>query len=114
MRDPRKKKHRDLRRIALSAHRPSIFSLFDIYHPEYKKYDNISDWQIHWNAQWAWINRIVGGDLPGCGVPAWYRRAHNSQLRTRQKAALHKAFREDDWDGLSLPRGRRDIGWLWC
>lgn len=118
MRDPYRKKQRDLRRIARAAHRPRITNLFDIYHPEYKKYDESRDrldWYIHWNAQWDWVNRIAGGahcSFMG-GVPSHFRRGRNRNLRTRQKAALNRAFREDDWDNFVLPEGRNDIRWLW-
>ncbi len=117
MRDPYHKKQRDLRRNARSAQRPSIFKLFDVYHPEYKEYDksyHSGDWQIHSNAQWAWVSRLSGGCGSGMGgVPAWFRRDRNRQLRTQQKAALNRAFREDAWDDFMLPESHHDIRWLW-
>lgn len=117
MRDPCRKKQRDLRRIARSAQRPRIDDLFDVYYPEYKEYDHgycSQEWQFYREAQNEWVARVAGGNPPGWGgVPAWYRRDRNRQLRTRQKAALHKAFCEDDWDDFSLPHGRHDIRWLW-
>ena len=118
MRDPYRKKQRDLRRIVRSAQRPRIYDLFDVYHPEYKKYDesrDSQDWHTHWNAQWDWVSRMAGGGRQTGmgGVPSWFRRDRNRKLRTRQKAALNRAFREDNWDGYILPLGRHDIGWLW-
>lgn len=118
MRDSYRKKQRDMRRAARSAMRPSVFTLFDIYHPEYKKYDDSPDrcdWDVHWNAQWAWVSRLSGGggNSGMGGVPAYFRRDRNRQLRTQQKAALNRAFREDDWDDFILPRGCHDIRWLW-
>lgn len=113
MRDPYRKKQRDLCRIARSAQNPCIYDLFDAYNPEYKDYDRSyfsEDWRIYWNAQREWVSRFTGGVSSG-GVPASFRRDRNRELRTRQKAALNRAFREDDWDDFSLPRGRRDIGW---
>lgn len=117
MRDPYRKKQRDLRRCARSAHRPRIDDLFDVYHPEYKggnssRYNE--DWHIYWNAQHDWVAQIAGGNRPGWGgVPASFRRDRNRQQRTRQKAALNRAFREDNWDNFALPRGRHDIAWLY-
>ena len=117
MRDPYRKKQRDLRRIARSAQRPRIYDLFDVYHPEYKGYDTSrreDDWRIYRNAQNEWVARVAGGDRPGWGgVPASFRRDRNRQLRTRQKAALNRAFSEGDWDDFSSPRGRHDIAWLY-
>lgn len=117
MRDPYRKKQRDLRRAARSDQLPHIYSLFDVYHPEYKEYDTShynQDWQIYWNAKWDWVHHIAGDNSPGWGgVPSGFRRDRNRQLRTRQKAALSRVFREGDWDDFSLPRGRRDIAWLY-
>lgn len=118
MRDPYCKKQRDLRRVARSAQRPDVYDLFDVYHPEYKECEKsyfFIDWQAHSNAQSAWVSRLAGGArFTGMsGVPAWFRRDRNRQLRTQQKAALYKAFCEDDWDDFSLLHGRHDIRWLW-
>ena len=119
MRDPYRKKQRDLRRIARSAQRPRIYDLFDVYHPEYKDYDYYNyyspyEWHFYRNAQNEWVARITGGNHAGWGgVPASFRRDRNRQLRTRQKAAVNRAFREDDLDDFRLPRGRHDIDWLW-
>lgn len=114
---PNREKQRDLRRVARSVQRPRIYDLFDVYHPEYKKYDDFRDhlgWHIYWDAQNAWVAKITGGDQPGWGgVPAYFRRDRNRQLRTQQKAALNKAFREDDWDDFILPHGHHDVAWLW-
>jgi len=121
MRDYRNKQ-RDLRRIARSAQRPRIYDLFDVYHPEYKDYDRnycrrsvtLQEWQLYRNVQNEWVAQVAGGNCAGCGgVPASFRRDRNRQLRTRQKAAVNRAFREDDLDDFSLPRGRHDIAWLW-
>ena len=118
MRDPYRKKQRDLRRVARSAQRPNIHELFDVYHPEYKEYDRScfsGDWKIYWNAQWAWASKIAGGGpCTGMGgAPAYFRRDRNRQLRTRQKAALNRAFRDDNWDDFILPHGHHDVAWLW-
>ncbi len=114
---PNREKLRDLRRIARSAQRPRIYDLFDVYHPEYKKYDQSRDrldWHIHWDAQHDWVAQVAGGCQGGWGgVPSSFRRDRNRQLRNRQKAALNRAFRADDWGDFSLPRGRNDIAWLY-
>lgn len=115
MRDPYRKKQRDLRRAARSLLRPSIYNLFDVYHPEYKKYDRSrdnQDWYIYWNAQHKWVDRIAGGPH-GESINSVHRRDRNRLLRTLQKAALSKAFRLGDWDDFVLPKGRRDIRWLY-
>lgn len=113
---PNREKLRDLRRVARSQnHR--IYNLFDVYHPEYKKYDDIAEnrlaWYFYWDAQHAWVAKIAGGDCSWGGIPASFRRGRNRQVRIRQKAALNRAFREGDWDDFSLPRGRHDIAWLY-
>ena len=119
MRDPYRKKQRDLRRAARSAQRPRIYNLFDVYHPEYKEFDRSYrsiDWHIYYDAQYDWVNRIAGDCCPswgGGGVPACFRRDENRKLRTRQKAALLKAAAEGNWDDFLLPLNRRNIRWLY-
>lgn len=123
MRDSYRKKLRDLRRKLKSCQRPH--ELFARYFPEWSD-RNPCTGQIDWekwsipgfhaescNREKAWKLQICGYEpYWQSGPPAWYRRDRNRQLRTRQKAALHKAFREDDWDDFLLP-GRQDIDWLW-
>lgn len=116
MRDPYRKKRRDLRRVARSAQRPSIFDLFDDYHPEYKKYDKSSDhwdWHFYWDTQREWICRMAGTHPGGGPIPASYRIVRNRKLRREQRQALHKAFIDDELENFVLPQGRRDIRWLY-
>lgn len=118
MRDPYRKKQRDLRQIARSNR--SIFNLFDKYHPEIKKrhkecwlkyrsekiwYYFSPEWNDYNNCKNDWATKMAGhwnaiGGSNGC-------RDCSRQLRTRQKAALSRAFREDDWDNFNLPQMRR-------
>ncbi|MHA2279399.1 MAG: hypothetical protein ACXAC5_00710 [Promethearchaeota archaeon] len=126
MRDPYKKKLRDLRRKLRSVQRPYGWKLFAQYFPEWSD-RNPHNGQIDWvkwrlpgfheesrNRKQAWYLRICGYDPSWQGSPpAWFRRDRNRQLRTRQKAAVSKAFRDGSWDDFILPRNRHDIGWLW-
>ncbi len=115
MRDPYRKKQRDLCRVARSAQNPRIYDLFDVYNPEYKELDRSfrrEDWRVYWDARDDWVSRFTGG-VPTGGVPASFRRDRNRALRIRQKAALSKAYREDDWDDFSLPCGHRDVRYLY-
>lgn len=116
MRDPYRKKQRDLRRVARSAQNPRIYDLFDVYHPEYKEFDRShrsADWHVYYDAQHDWVNRIADCRPGWGGVPASFRRDENRKLRTRQKAALNKAVGEGNWDDFLLPLGRRNIRWLY-
>ena len=117
MRDPYRKKQRDLRRAVRSALRPRIYDLFDVYNPEYKEFDRSylsTDWHIYRDAPNDWVNRIAGDCRPGWGgVPAHFRRDQNRKLRTRQKAAFNRAVAEGNWDDFFLPKGRRNIRWLY-
>lgn len=119
MRDSRKKKLRDLRRIARSSYNPSIYDLFDKYHPEVAKWDSIRyfgtpAWHIYHNLKYGWVTRIAGyWDALGGAPPSWFRRSHNRLRRARQKEALRVAVSDDAWDDFLLPLDRRNIRWEW-
>ena len=120
MRDPRKKKLRDLRRIARSGqYNPSIFDLFHKYHPEIKereeqmlaqaRVDGIwpwgtSEWNIINNMEYDWASKIAGcwNAIGGSGI---YFRAGR---RAREMQALRCAVRDDSWDDFFIPRERPD------
>lgn len=118
MRDPRKKKLRDLRRIARSGHNPSIFDLFHKYHPEAKEqekqiqreyrvawyYWNSSEWKLLQNMENDWAVKIAGcWDAIG-GSSSYFRDGR----RAREKQALRRAVRDDAWDDFFIPRERCD------
>lgn len=130
MRDPRKKKARDLRRIARSDMN-RILSLFDIYHPEIKQLVEEAErrlrvdrrrfwwwltpeWHYYQDQKHEWATKIAGyWDAIGGAPPAWFRRSYNRQLRSRQKAALDRAIRDDALDDFLMPRERCNIRWEW-
>ena len=130
MRDPRKEKARDLRRIARSGgHNPSIFGLFDKYHPEVQErqeqiqrdyrargewYWHDSEWTVLNNMEYEWATQIAGyWDAIGGSAPAWYRRMKNRIRRAKHKAALIKAIQDDDLEDFVLPNYRHNIRWEW-
>lgn len=132
MRDPRKEKSRDLRRISRSGgHNPSIFDLFDKYHPEIKKLEEESrlryraekrrlwyyfspEWHYYHDCKYEWATKIAGyWDAIGGSAPAWYRRMKNRIRRAKLKAALSKAIQNDDLEDFVLPHYRRNIRWEW-
>jgi len=131
MRDPRKKKLRDLRRIARSrGYNPSIYDLFDKYHPEVRQILEKAETRFYaegrcgfWlepeyrfynNSKYEWVTKIAGyWDAVGGAPPSWFRRSCNCQRRARQNEALRCAERDDAWDGFLLPREYRDVRWNW-
>lgn len=120
MRDSRKKKLRDLRRIARSgSYNSSIFTLFDKYHPEVKKqkeqaerecsargewYWHSSEWSILNNMEYDWAAKIAGCWNAIGGSCTYFRDGR----RAREKQALRRAVRDDAWDDFFIPRERRD------
>jgi hypothetical protein len=117
MRDPYKKKLRDLRRIARSGGYSSIFRLFDKYHPEIAELDNSpcssQEWQAYSDLKYGWAQRMAGyWDALGGAPPASFRRMLNRELRTKQKAAFYKAVKNEEWD-IFIPPHRRTCRWLW-
>lgn len=49
----------------------------------------------------------------GTNAPAGFRRDLNRKQRTREKAALRKAFLKYEFEDFSLPRHRHDVEWLY-
>ena len=120
MRDPRKKKLRDLRRIARSSnYNPSIFELFHKYHPEVKAQEDkvireyrsrgewpwhSSEWTILHNMEYDWATKIAGYWNAIGGSSTYFR----SGRRAREKQAFRRAIRDDAWDDFFIPRERPD------
>lgn len=120
MRDPYRKKQRDLRRIARSgSYNPSIFDLFDKYHPEIKKrYEELRfeyqksrfwywmspDYNNYNNCQNDWATKIAGSWNAIGGSSGYYREGR----RAREKQALRRAFLDDDWDDFFIPHERQE------
>ena len=120
MRDPRKKKLRDLRRIARSGYyNPSIFKLFHKYHPEVKEqeeqiqreyrargewdwYD--SEWSVLHNMEYDWATKIAGYWNAIGGSNSYVRCGR----RAREKQALRRAVRDDAWDDFFIPHERQE------
>ena len=121
MRDPRRKKMRDLRRSARSAQRPHISNLFDIYHPEYAELDRAGfddpDWRRKWHiyhdAQWDWESRIAGfiGGVRWNGTSSSYRRLANRTRRNRDKVAFMRSVEDGDWENYYRPCHRNTVKW---
>jgi len=121
MRDPRKKKLRDLRRIARSGcYNPSIWKLFHKYHPEVNEleeqirreyrargewYWHSSEWQVLNNLEYDWVTKVAGywNAIGGLGG-SYYREGR----RAREKQALRRAIRDDAWDDFFIPRERQE------
>ena len=120
MRDPYRKKQRDLRRMARSScYNPSIFDLFHKYHPEVKEqeeqikryyrdrgewYWHSSEWNILHNMEYDWVTKIAGYWNAIGGSNSYFR----SGRRAREKQAFRCAVRDDAWDDFFIPRERRD------
>ncbi len=129
-RDQRKKKARDLRRIARSGgYNLGIFDLFQKYHPEVEErkeqiqrecrvrdewYWNLSEWGILNNMEYDWATKVAGyWNAIGGAPPSWFRRMYNRLHRARQKSAFRKAVQNDDLEDFEISRQRRDIRWFW-
>jgi hypothetical protein len=129
-RNPRKKKARDLRRIARSSgYDPSIFDLFHKYHPEVKELEDqlrkeyrargewywlSGEWRVLQNMEYDWVTKVAGHwNALGGAPPAWFRRMHNRLRRARQKAAFNRAWHNDDWDDFVIEPEPRSIRWEW-
>lgn len=123
--DPRRKKARDLRRIARSDC-GRIFALFHKYHPEIKELQDKAwqesstyyclspDWHIYQDLEYGWATKIAGyWDALGGAPSSGFRRMHNRLHRNREKVALRKAIQNEDLEDFSIPRKYRDIRWLW-
>lgn len=126
MRDPRKKKLRDLRRKLKSCQRPHVWKLFALYHPEWSDRDPNTG-KINW-VKWCipgfheeartqetlWKIRICGYEPYWVGAPpAHFRRSENRLHRVRQKAILYRAWKEGDWDDVLFLPERRTVRWDW-
>lgn len=120
MRDPRKEKLRDLRRIARSGqYNPSIWKLFHKYHPEVEEQEkqirreyrargewcwHSSEYAILHNLEYDWATKIAGYWNAIGGSSGYYREGR----RAREKQALRRAVRDDAWDGFFIPRERQE------
>ena len=126
MRDPRKKKIRDYRRMQKSGSNPGLYKLFCRECPEY-------DWRngrsIRMFDRQMWdlkdqirtdffAKKMASRDLAvmnlGWGSPPkWFRQDLNRHHRRKEMRAVNKAWREDDWDSFYLPRYRHNAARLW-
>ena len=126
MRDPRKKKLRDLRRKLKSCQRPHAWKLFALYVPEWsdhnphtgqldwKKWDIPGFYEESQKQESIWLYCICGYEPYWDGSPpAWYRRMHNRLRRARQKEAFRQACRDGDLDDFSVNPEHRSIRWDW-
>jgi hypothetical protein len=46
-------------------------------------------------------------------VPHFFRRQLNKREARREKAAIHRAWKDDAWDALLHPKRHKDAGWNW-
>lgn len=125
MRDPRKKKIRDYRRMRKSGLNPGLYKLFEREFPEYDWRNNRNIgwdrqlWDMEQNARTDFFTeKMASRDLAvmnlGWGSPPkHFRQDLNRHQRRKELRAVHKAWREDDWDNFYLPRYRHNAAWLW-
>ena len=113
MKNPKKDKVYEYRRMLYTGYGPSLHALFNRtfnvskYHYRDDTYWNDLD---YWRRNIAKVKTVRSNRW---GVPAQFRRDRNRALRTKQKAALRNAFLKDDWDNFSLPNARNDVDWLY-
>ena len=116
-----KGKRRNLRRAFLGNHRPKARALFKAMNPNYDEANWLDCriehpwWDICNQKEDEWIRHYFGvtWDWQMQNVNGWYRRDLNKMTRTRQKAALRRAFIRDEWDDFQLPPHRRNASSLW-
>jgi len=129
MRDSHRKKRRDIRKATRSWQGFTAYDLYEKLHPEppYFAEDGIwrgNAWRGYKNPEWdrwhnekdRWVRENFGITYETCGagpIPADFRQEQNRLLRTREKAALRRAVQTGDFDGLVMPRFRRNIRWLY-
>ena len=121
-RDPRRDKILDMRRLGWGR----LSSIFLKCHPEHD-WKNLPKGLTFEErlllcresdlAEEEWMRRATGGGDPrnrwALGAPpAWFRRHLNRLRRSRDKQAMREQLR-DGVDDVTLPRRRRDVGWLW-
>ena len=113
MKDSRKKKIRQYRRMLHASYGPSLHCL-------YKKIHNITGYgwlhDDNWNYYLNWMRETAKAKTIHSrrwGVPSRFRRERNREIRAKQKAELRTAFLKDDWDDFILPVNRKDVVWLY-
>lgn len=116
MRDPCSKR-RSLRRAYLSGDGPDIRGMFEKEHPELKSVRFDREWcDAYYRKEEEWLVQKLGISYYDVGLgnaPAWFRRDLNRAQRTKEKAALRRAFLNDEWDDFQLPKYRHNANWLW-
>jgi len=116
-------KRRDLRKATRKCQSFTAYDLYDKTHPEppYSVpgtvwWNKNPEWD-HWhNKRDRWVRENYGVCYEQCGmgpVPAEFRRDQNRQQRSREKAAIRKAFLTGEWEDLILPGYRNNIRWLY-
>lgn len=123
MKDPRADKIREYRKMLRGAYSCSLWKLFDRLHPESDSHWTFSFYSHDESAYWdrrkdEWIQFKTGLPVEKTwlymsDVPADYRRDLNRQQRTKEKAALRKAFLDDDWEDFSLPGYRHNAAYYY-
>lgn len=118
MKDARRKKIRQYRRMLYTDYGTSLHRICDreneAYHIKYIFKGGFDD--NEWNQRKDSLRKMAGVKTlrpANWNAPANFRRDRNRDLRAKQKEALTRAFLNDDWDNFVLPRGRRDAAWLY-